>query len=205
MYRISLLILLLIFSCNSKPNSNKQDPATAGYPESNNRKKEQALTEEDAILKTDNVIKPGGSSPTVSNAKNEILIKFRPRIQFSDFHVTVTKTNSRAPIQYAGNSTAQLFATVIANTYVKDGVNFAGHYCLVQWGCGSPCQTCALVDTETGLVYNGVTASLGYEFKKDSKMLLVNPPDSAGYSLTCAYCEPSIFVWNEKMKKFERR
>lgn len=84
-------------------------------------------------------------------------------------------------------------------------MNFGGHYCFVEWGCGSPCQTSALVDLKTGVVYDGVDAALGYEFRKDSRMLIVNPPDSTGFYLNCPYCEPLIYVWNEKSKKFEQR
>jgi len=32
------------------------------------------------------------------------------------------------------------------------GPNFAGHYVIVTWGCGSPCLMAAIVDLETGRV-----------------------------------------------------
>lgn len=35
----------------------------------------------------------------------------------------------------------------------KDGVNFAGHYTVVQWGCGAGCLDAAIVDAKTGSVY----------------------------------------------------
>ncbi len=35
----------------------------------------------------------------------------------------------------------------------KDGVNFAGHYTVVQWGCGAGCLDAAIVDAKTGGVY----------------------------------------------------
>jgi hypothetical protein len=36
----------------------------------------------------------------------------------------------------------------------KPGPNFAGHYVVIVWGCGAPCLMMAVVDAETGAVYN---------------------------------------------------
>ncbi len=33
------------------------------------------------------------------------------------------------------------------------GPNFAGHYFVIRWGCGSQCVTMAIVDAKTGIVY----------------------------------------------------
>ena len=35
----------------------------------------------------------------------------------------------------------------------KEGPNFAGHYTVVYWGCGSDCRIFAVVDAKTGKVY----------------------------------------------------
>lgn len=35
----------------------------------------------------------------------------------------------------------------------KEGPNFAGHYTIVGWGCGSSCLEFAIVDASTGRVY----------------------------------------------------
>lgn len=35
----------------------------------------------------------------------------------------------------------------------KPGPDFAGHYVIVTWGCGSPCLMAAIVDLKTGRVY----------------------------------------------------
>jgi len=42
----------------------------------------------------------------------------------------------------------------------RPGPNFAGHYIVIRWGCGSPCIQMAIVDAETGTVYSPpITAS----------------------------------------------
>ena len=40
--------------------------------------------------------------------------------------------------------------------------NFAGHYRIVQWGCGSSCVSIVIVDLETGAVYSPPFSVLGY-------------------------------------------
>jgi hypothetical protein len=36
----------------------------------------------------------------------------------------------------------------------QPGINFAGHYIIIEWGCGSPCVMNAIVDAVTGKIYN---------------------------------------------------
>lgn len=36
----------------------------------------------------------------------------------------------------------------------KKGPNFAGHYTVVTWSCGSPCSTMAIVDVQTGATFD---------------------------------------------------
>ncbi|GHD67060.1 hypothetical protein [Jeongeupia chitinilytica] len=65
--------------------------------------------------------------------------------------------------------------------------NFAGALTLVWWGCGSACQTAALIDRTTGQVYlpdalrdiqtnnlsNRIDAEGGLIFRPDSELLIV--------------------------------
>jgi hypothetical protein len=56
------------------------------------------------------------------------------------------------------------------------GPNFAGHYTVVVWGCGSPCQSFAIVDARTGRVTWGpesLTVRAGYRL--DSELLIADP------------------------------
>jgi hypothetical protein len=45
------------------------------------------------------------------------------------------------------------FRTVIREG-VAEGVNFAGHYILVDWGCGTGCNQFVIVNAKTGTVYD---------------------------------------------------
>jgi hypothetical protein len=40
--------------------------------------------------------------------------------------------------------------------------NFAGHYKVIEWGCGSSCVSMAIVDLKTGVTNDGPFAILGY-------------------------------------------
>lgn len=151
-----------------------------------------------------NYIILGDTTKSVKDAINYVALRFKPRVTYNDFKVDTLKFTSKAPIQYSSNRLARQFKTVITETYQQEGLNFGGHYCFVKWGCGSPCQMSAVVDLRTGIVYDGVDASVGYEFKKDSRLLIVNPPDSSGFYFDCAYCEPIVYVWNEEKKSFEQ-
>lgn len=131
------------------------------------------------------------------------LLKFEPNISFSDFEVTIE--NVKAEVDLNSNKSGTKFKTAIKREYDNVKSLFAGHYTLAYWGCGSPCQMSVIIDRRDGKIYDSPTASLGYKFEKDSRMLIVNPPDSLGYYDKCSYCKPEIYILNEKTKKFEQR
>jgi hypothetical protein len=67
------------------------------------------------------------------------------------------------------------------------GPNFAGHYIVIRWGCGSDCLMMAIVDAETGRVYAPPMSEPGTElyvpmdimsdweidFRRDSTLLVL--------------------------------
>lgn len=93
--------------------------------------------------------------------------------KFSDYKVQEYK-GKLAKINYKSHSIARMYKTVITDTYNKEGINFAGKYCFVSWGSGTSLQACAIVDAITGKVYEGPWAQTGYDFNKNSKLLIVN-------------------------------
>jgi hypothetical protein len=42
------------------------------------------------------------------------------------------------------------------------GPNFAGHYAIARWGCGSMCESIAIIDSKTGTVHDGPFQILGF-------------------------------------------
>ena len=129
--------------------------------------------------------------------------KFIAPVTFADFEVDTFK-GKKATIDYSSNPIAKRFQTVITDAYQKNNIMFGGHFIFVRWGCGTSCKSGAIVDVKDGKVYELPMATLDYSYAKDSRLLIVNPPDSTGHYEDCGYCEPELWEWNDKQKKFEQ-
>lgn len=67
------------------------------------------------------------------------------------------------------------FRTRLRQGAASEGITFGGKYTLVIWGCGTSCQSGAIIDRKTGEMIWLPTASLGYEYQADSTLIIVNP------------------------------
>jgi hypothetical protein len=130
---------------------------------------------------------------------------FEPFISFDDYKVTRIDHKRHAELDLKSNKFASNFRTRLREGYGADTANFAGHYTFVDWGCGCPCQSSLLIDRQTGKIYDSPGASLGYDFRVDSRMLIVNPPDTSGFYDDCFYCKPIIYIFDEQTKTFNER
>lgn len=117
-------------------------------------------------------------------------------------------TGHKASLRIKGNDLAERYRTRIRNTYNSKepknefgevmGLNFAGHYCFVYWGCGSPCKASAVVDIKTGIVYDGITAAMEFRFKSNSRLMLVDPDVRE----TGLPYKPEYWEWKDSSKRF---
>lgn len=69
----------------------------------------------------------------------------------SDYPATEIFKGIPAKVDLNSDDQAHSFRTRLRQG-AKEGPNFAGHYTLVFWGCGSSCQMFAVVDAKTGKV-----------------------------------------------------
>ena len=146
------------------------------------------------------------SDSTIDKAQNfSTKKKFVPHLSFAEFRSNLRQSGDPAEINFGHNQTAKQYKTIISEAYRKKTDLFAGNYVFVRWGCGTSCQQCAIIDLKDGEVYNGPPASLGYDYRADSRLLIVNPPDSAGFIADCSYCSPEFWIWEEGLKQFEKR
>jgi hypothetical protein len=148
----------------------------------------------------------------IADSTSENLIKFEPKYDFRDFTVDQVYSGKAAALNMGSNKLARRYKTRITDVYNQEGVNFAGHYCFVYWGCGSPCKMSAIVDLRTGKIYTGPDGTLTYTFRKDSRMVLLNDPERSDnnrpkgyYNPDIGYEIPEIWVWNEVLKEFEQK
>jgi len=124
---------------------------------------------------------------------------------FNLYKVKSIYSGRLALVNFKSNSTARVYRTRISEEYKQNGVNFAGHYSFAYWGCGSPCTGCAIVDVRTGKVYSGPDSGFGYNFRKESKLLIVNPKDTvsnSGQNPWDVVYKEELWVWIDKSKKF---
>lgn len=197
-----LATLLLFLSCTDKNNkiaiSEIKTDTTKSY-----QNKEKAKPVFDTILNEGSVIIYGDT--TIQKDKiREVLIKFEPYIAFDDYKVNVE--NVKAKLQLNSHKLGKQFRTAIRECYNNSENLFAGHYTLATWGCGSPCQMNVLIDRRTGKIYDAPDSSVGSEYKKDSRMLIINPPEEENYYYNdCIFCKPEIYILDEKTKKFEKK
>ena len=72
--------------------------------------------------------------------------------KFTDYSVPIFAGKRTAP-DVKSHPRSRLFRSKICEG-AKSGPNFAGHYTIVGWGCGSSCGAYAIIDTETGRVFH---------------------------------------------------
>ncbi len=107
---------------------------------------------------------------------------------FSDYSVPVFVGELAEP-DVKSHPRSRLFRSKIREG-AKRGPNFAGHYTIVGWGCGSSCGSLAIVDAATGQVFHpknldaidninvdydalaGVEESL-IKYRPDSRLLVI--------------------------------
>jgi hypothetical protein len=106
--------------------------------------------------------------------------------RFEDFPVAEQFRGKPAAVRLATRE-ARKYRTMIREG-AREGPNFAGHYTLIEWGCGAGCVRFAVVDAKTGAVfmppfYVGSRALVEGEtgepeeplqFRVDSRLLIVS-------------------------------
>lgn len=85
-------------------------------------------------------------------------------------------------IDFPNSPEASTFRTRLRDA-LKDGVNFAGHFVLAGWGCGTGCTNGAVIDARNGRVYfpDELAGVGGYDepdgktftFQKNSRLLII--------------------------------
>jgi hypothetical protein len=200
-----LTLTVLTLSCNDNGKTGRtentqiteQDSLTLTLPQ-------KTRPTIDLIHETEN-LKLYGDTTIDKDKISYASIKFEPYISFDDFKVTKVDNKKYAELDLKSNEMASSYRTRLREGYKADTANFAGHYTFVYFGCGSPCQGSLVIDRKTGKVYDSPSASLGYDFRADSRMLIVNPPDTSGFYDDCFYCKPTIYIFDEQTKKFNER
>ena len=109
--------------------------------------------------------------------------------RFEDFPVTEIWKQPSAALKLT-NKSERMFRTQLTNA-AKESADFAGHFAMAGWGCGSVCSAAALIDLKTGDVFqpplatpNGIGwdrwimcpgsfEGTGNEFQVESRLMIV--------------------------------
>ncbi len=92
---------------------------------------------------------------------------------FATYRVTSPETVENPNLDLKSNPTARMYRTVLRREIAK-GPNFAGHYRVAVWGCGSSCSMFAVVNLNSGRVITpgGFSSTSGVFFGVDNQKLL---------------------------------
>ncbi len=87
---------------------------------------------------------------------------------FIDYPAKVEKPRAKA-VNLNSHRDARMFRTRLREGF-SEGPNFAGHFTVVIWGCGTACLSGAVIDMRTGRVYFppelGGIGVISYEFEE---------------------------------------
>lgn len=88
----------------------------------------------------------------VSVAAQSILANESETLGFEGYVIEAEPKNlTSSKVDLSSHPRARMFRTRLGRGAEK-GANFAGHYALVSWGCGSECQGSLVVDLTSGKV-----------------------------------------------------
>ena len=97
--------------------------------------------------------------------------------KFADFEVKNVYQGQPAVVEPPAESTDWRFVEAL-EYWVPQGPNFAGTYTVVTWGCGTLCQAFAIVNAQTGTLFQPKEVSeVGLKFQINSRLLIINPPN----------------------------
>lgn len=146
--------------------------------------------------------------PTTTPAQGEQIVKeIMPK--FEDYPVKEIFQGVPAPVDFttvpnvtvASPGASGDFKTKLIEG-AKEGPNFASHYTVVEWGCGTECQNHMIVDAITGKVYSlpepHFVTVRGVNFRLESRLLVANPPCQSPLSIVASCRIPTRFYLMEE-------
>ena len=112
---------------------------------------------------------------------NKPTIKSNQKPSFESYPAKVLQIGTTPKLVLTTKS-AKKYKTVIADQSGKEA-NFAGHYLVATWGCGTDCRGFAIINKQTGMVYTMpnvelVAGVMGNDeerisFRPDSRLFII--------------------------------
>lgn len=172
---------------------------------------QQDSDNKDVLFEDDNYLILGNSEKLGWYEPFGVYRKYKLPYKFSTFKVKVY-TGRLAQPDFKTNPAAQLFRTQIKSQCKTDGINFAGHFTIVHWGCGSSCEDIAIIDRINGKIFYSDLIKAPYDsfysFKcrPDSKMIIMNEWLLSNVYKGYIFCSDKwpleIGTWDDSKVKF---
>lgn len=135
--------------------------------------------------------------------------------RFEDFPIPAAPISKGTPATPQFNTPGQRrYRTMIRQATAK-GPNFAGRYTVAEWGCGTGCEQIAVVDTQSGHVYDGPAGIspkgalyLGPNVEEDKTGIFYSPNSSLFIVVGCPNykkCGSYYYHWNGTQFKLLRQ
>jgi hypothetical protein len=82
---------------------------------------------------------------------NDTVVTKKDAPRFAAYHEAVYK--GRAAAVKIDSKYSRNYKTMLRKSVKENGANFAGHYTLATWFCGTNCNQMAVIDVKTGQTY----------------------------------------------------
>ena len=180
----------------------------------NKGEKPKLKTKGDTLYSDKQTVLLGNMQEIVSSG---IYKKFKFKSKWANYKVDkIYKGKLMAP-NFSTDPDAKHFITRIKDGCKETGVNFAGHYTIIEWGCGALCQEMAIVDRITGQIiysqipFDTVDGHSGTTYKIDNRMLIINTEAlsefdeyESVYRRFDSWRKPAVYeLMNNRLKQIE--
>ena len=124
-------------------------------------------------------ISESGNTPTKEQEGQPAKVVYKHEL--NEFPIEEQEPFKIAPLDLSSNPIGFEYRTAIRNAYAE-GPNFAGHYVVVGWGCGTNCEDNIIVNAKTGKILNAELRSFaGFaSYDINSRLIISNPQITSG-------------------------
>lgn len=180
--RFLLVLMILFASCSNKSN-----------------KERILIQKEHKTLSENKIDKDTIKKDTTENKPIELK---NPK-KFEDYKVKVY-TGKLAKPNLTNNEfrNDKEYVRMISDGCERNKINFGGYYTIITESCGAQCASLFIINRKTGRIYTGINPNDGkdgFEFRKDSKLLIANANLFIDYKFEYYYkyfYQPEFYIWN---------
>jgi len=122
------------------------------------------------------------------------------RLSFDDF--PTSNVWNKQKVEPILDTPRKINFRTILRQGAKKNPNFNGIYSVVEFGCGTSCQSFFVINLESGIVYEGFVTTAGVQYTAESYLFIANPISDLleifkGYQNVPGWNKTIYSIWNE--------